>query len=898
MNVGVISTLTRLMWVCLICFYISALPAYAQQAGEIVWEDEFVAGGGTAGTSAIPSNQTFISGGVTATLTYNVDSNSGTQTAGGFPDFISFFGGTFSGETGSALITYDSANDSSDNRLIINLTFTQPVFNLDFDLVNIDQSGAGSAFGGAVDDGLEVFFDDGVGPEQTLAQNPSLFSLSGANIILDGADGWEGNGDAGLGGASTSANLNIDFGAQPVQNLRFEIFTADDSPANPGTIIAAISDISWVDSGADLETQVSTSSFIPFIGNLVTTSVSVTNTGPEATSGVTVNASLPSGLLFDSDNGGTSYNSTTGLWTIGTLAVGETATLDIISIVQETGSYVFQSEVQSSATGDPDSTPGNGAPGEDDTDSLTLSPRDSNPTLSCNGRLIEVLTFESPQLISGGANQINSVYRYDNITSGVSANVTVTGSVNGAGLLNIDDDGPFPGDPDNEELIASFQPVLNTTGDSAVEFEFEFFFTDTNLPALVDFAASSIDVDGNGASVVEYVDYQDTFVESIFSSTTVLTEINPSPNNSNEVRFQSTTVDAATGVDRSAVDNIVTVFYTDTSNFTVTLGATGTFNGRLTSMAFDCPNIGIPVTNAVIDEDFGDAPVASYGNPVHTIVAGVLLGATNTADTASFDSPTASADAGDDGANPPDFTGKSAVEFDVDVTGAGGFLQAWVDWNIDGDFEDSGEQIISDLQDSDANNVITVSVTPPANLTPGDSFIRLRWSTTAGISSNEAVSNGEVEDYAVSLILGAPELQAVKSVAAIDGNYSIPGNDVSYTLTVSNIGATQVDEDSIFLVDNFPSDLDYVFDDANGGLPGSDEIIFTEINPTGLSFDATTDVGFSTDTAIPTDFSECNAPATPGVNENVTFICFNPKGTFLTGTPAPSFSLTFRARIK
>ena len=269
--------------------------------------------------------------------------------------------------------------------------------------------------------------------------------------------------------------------------------------------------------------------------------------------------------------------------------------------------------------------------------------------LSCNGRLVEVLSFENPTLTTDPG----TVYRYDNVTSNVSANVTVTGSVNGASLETIDDDGPF-NDADNDVLIGSFQPVLNTVGNSAVEFRFDFFFTDSGLLASIDFAASSIDVDGNGDAIVEFVDYQNTFVKSIFSSSTVLTEINPSPNNANEVRFQSSDFNAAPGVDRSAVNNIVTVFYTDTSSFTASLGATGTFNGRLTSMAFDCPNIGVAVTNAVLDEDFGDAPVSDYGNPVHTIVAGIMLGATNTADTASFDTLAADGDIEDDGVTPPD----------------------------------------------------------------------------------------------------------------------------------------------------------------------------------------------------------------------------------------------------
>jgi len=867
-----------------------AAPALAQSSGTITWENE-----GFAEGAAIPRNFVVNSGGVQATLTYDTITDGGTQVpAGGFPDFLSYFNQfTFGGEDGIVLFAYDNSFNDRDDRIIVNLSFNQPVFNLNFDLLNFNQTAG-------VDDAVQVFFDDGVGPQQTLLNNPAFFTEGGALIIPDnipGVTGWEGNGDGGFG--STASNLNVDFGTQPVQNVVIEVYVGDDSPGNPGGLFAGLGDINWVDGGADLNTQVSTSSFIPFIGNLITNTVTVTNSGPETTTGVIMDVPLPAGLAYDSDDSGGDYDETTGLWTVGNLAIGQTATLNIISTVQATGPYVFLAEVQNSDTGDPDSTPDNRLtdPNEDDTDSITLSPRDSNPMLSCNGRLIQVLSFEGPTLTSGSPNSVGAVYRYDNVTSGISANVTVAGSVGGASLNTLDDDGPFIGDPDNEELIGSFQPVLNTNGDSAVEFQFDFFFTDTGLPATLDFAASSIDVDGNGDDVVEYVDYEDTFVESLFSSTTVLAETNPSPNNANEVRFQSTTFDAAPGVDRSAVNNIVTVFYTDTTSFTATLGATGTFNGRLTSMAFDCPNLGTAISNPVIDEDFGDAPTNNYGNPVHTIVAGIQLGASNTAEATGFDSPTASGDAGDDGAAPPDFTGGDTHNFDVDVSGSGGFLQIWVDWNIDGDFDDANESVITDVQDGDSDGVITVSITAPIVMTAGDSFIRLRWSTASGLSPGEAAGDGEVEDYAVALILGDAALQAVKTVNSIDGSYSIPGNDVSYTITVSNTGAGAVDTDSIFLVDNFPNDLQYVFDDANGDEAGTDEIIFTEITTTGLTFDPAADVGFSIDTAPPASFADCTDSVDPGVNTDITFICFNPKGSLLAGDPSPSFSITFRARI-
>ena len=58
------------------------------------------------------------------------------------------------------------------------------------------------------------------------------------------------------------------------------------------------------------------------------------------------------------------------------------------------------------------------------------------------------------------------------------------------------------------------------------------------------------------------------------------------------------------------------------------------------------------------------------------------------------------------------------------------------------------------------------------------------------------------------------------------------------------------------------------------------------------------DVGFSTATDAPTSFSQCDDPVASGTNPDVRFICFNPKGAFLAAATPPSFSFTFRARIR
>ena len=65
----------------------------------------------------------------------------------------------------------------------------------------------------------------------------------------------------------------------------------------------------------------------------------------------------------------------------------------------------------------------------------------------------------------------------------------------------------------------------------------------------------------------------------------------------------------------------------------------------------------------------------------------------------------ADADTFDDGVTFPSVL-PSINPISVSVEGDGGYLQAWVDWNQDGDFDDAGEQIAEDLQDTDGDGQI------------------------------------------------------------------------------------------------------------------------------------------------------------------------------------------------
>lgn len=125
---------------------------------------------------------------------------------------------------------------------------------------------------------------------------------------------------------------------------------------------------------ADLTLDKEASTATPNVGSAVTFTLSVTNQGPYDATGVTVADELPAGYDFVSFSGDGSYDANTGVWTIGQLANGATATLNIVALVLPDGPYDNYAQVATSDQNDPDSNPGNDSTTEDDDDSVVIIP--------------------------------------------------------------------------------------------------------------------------------------------------------------------------------------------------------------------------------------------------------------------------------------------------------------------------------------------------------------------------------------------------------------------------------------------------------------------------------------------------------------------------------------------
>lgn len=110
------------------------------------------------------------------------------------------------------------------------------------------------------------------------------------------------------------------------------------------------------------------------VGGVLEFSIALRNRGPSRADNVSVTDRLPAGLSFVSASPSKgSYDPASGLWTVGSMLRDEVATLNIRATWD--GSQVTNTaQVTSSDQPDPDSTPNNNDPTEDDQSSVSLPP--------------------------------------------------------------------------------------------------------------------------------------------------------------------------------------------------------------------------------------------------------------------------------------------------------------------------------------------------------------------------------------------------------------------------------------------------------------------------------------------------------------------------------------------
>ncbi len=165
---------------------------------------------------------------------------------------------------------------------------------------------------------------------------------------------------------------------------------------------------------------------------------------------------------------------------------------------------------------------------------------------------------------------------------------------------------------------------------------------------------------------------------------------------------------------------------------------------------------------AISSTDFGDAPDPAYATlrassgACHVLGSSVFLGAT--VDAELDGQPTADANGDDTNGTTDDEDGvvfTSSIipdtSVNVDITASiSCTLSAWIDFNGDGDWTDAGEELFpgGTVLNAGVNN-LTFPV--PADAVEGNTYARFRATTDGPVSFSGEASDGEVEDYLVTI---------------------------------------------------------------------------------------------------------------------------------------------------
>lgn len=196
--------------------------------------------------------------------------------------------------------------------------------------------------------------------------------------------------------------------------------------------------------------------------------------------------------------------------------------------------------------------------------------------------------------------------------------------------------------------------------------------------------------------------------------------------------------------------------------------------------------------------DFGDAPdsygtlLASNGARHNQVFGAPVLGAE--LDVEANGQPTANADGDDTNGGlddedgvvlPPNLIAGVPNSATVTASAAGGKLDAWVDFNRNGAFE-PGEKIATSLALAAGANNVTFAV--PATASSGATAARFRISTAGGLGPKGLAADGEVEDYAPTILsleafcAGPPPPGAIVGTAGQDLLIGTAGNDIIFGL--------------------------------------------------------------------------------------------------------------------
>jgi uncharacterized repeat protein (TIGR01451 family) len=362
--------------------------------------------------------------------------------------------------------------------------------------ITVSNSGPDDATGVIVDDLLPtgVTFASAIASQGTYDENTGIWTVGDLDASTSATLTIDATVDTGTEG-DTITNTACVTGLDQVDPDQID---CDDA-------VLVVEDPQVV--GADISVVKTASTATPSVAGTFTYTVTATNNGPDDASAVTVEDILPAGLTYQSDNSGGAYNSGTGIWTIGDLADGASASI-VITVLVNNGTagqqitntacvetvrpadtnaandcddatvtiqaIIIQNPQAQSSDLEVSKTVSNATPSEGDTIVFIISVRNAGPDVATNVTISDImptgLTFVS-STGTGSYSSATGVWTIGTLGVPNTASLTVTATVNagtaGQRLTNTavvrSSDQPDPDATDNSASASVNIPAVAVT---------------------------------------------------------------------------------------------------------------------------------------------------------------------------------------------------------------------------------------------------------------------------------------------------------------------------------------------------------------------------------------------------------------------------------------------------
>ena len=301
-----------------------AAPAQAQTA-TAEWSSL-----GVAANTAAPNNSTIAaSDGTSVSISYAMAANgSGTVVPNVGNSYVAYYTASVGGVSPSLLLNMDNSSYDNNDKLTLEVTLGRIVADLTFTIADVDRENSNNR------DAVEVWYDNGDGTFRNAALTTGFWTV-GSNVarLSDTVvNGWRGNNT--VANTATTGNVAFDFGTTMVKRIRIVYFSYTGS-GNPTAQSVALSRLQFDTPNADLSLANAMITTSPVNGGSATFRLTVTSAtiSTLTATGVQVRDILPAGFTYVSASGTGSYVASTGIWSVGSLAPGASASIDLLGTV-------------------------------------------------------------------------------------------------------------------------------------------------------------------------------------------------------------------------------------------------------------------------------------------------------------------------------------------------------------------------------------------------------------------------------------------------------------------------------------------------------------------------------------------------------------------------------------